>query len=44
MPCFSCLQADDIRACIQEYADLAVWTAVAGADGHPVVHVPEEEI
>jgi len=35
---------DEIRACIQEYADLAVWTAVADVDGNYVVHVPEEDV
>ncbi|KAJ9507934.1 hypothetical protein QJQ45_021173 [Haematococcus lacustris] len=38
------IKAEEIRACIQEYADLAVWTAVEDMDGNPVVHVPDEDI
>jgi hypothetical protein len=37
-------QADEIRACITEYADLAVWMAVEDMDGNYVVQVPSEDV
>ena len=36
------LQRDDILQCIKEYADISVWTVQNGADGNPVVYLPED--
>ena len=29
--------------CIQEYAEIAVWTVEKDVDGNPVVHLPSED-
>ena len=37
------LQREDIMTCIQEYAEIAVWTVEKDVDGNPVVHLPQED-
>jgi hypothetical protein len=37
-------QAEELRACIAEYSDLAVWAAVADAAGDPVVHMDAGDV
>jgi hypothetical protein len=37
-------QSDELRACITEYAELAVWTAVADADGDPMVVIDAADL
>mmetsp|Transcript_25472 Transcript_25472/g.55379 ORF Transcript_25472/g.55379 Transcript_25472/m.55379 type:complete len:729 (+) Transcript_25472:157-2343(+) len=36
------LTRDDIMNCIQEYADIAVWTVERDLEGNPIVHIPVE--
>ena len=31
-------------ACIQEYADISVWTVESGADGNPIVNIPADDL
>ena len=42
LPCRH-LQREDIMTCIQEYAEIAVWTVEKDVDGNPVVHLPQED-
>jgi hypothetical protein len=38
------VQREDIMSCIQEYADIAVWTVQKDVEGNPVVHLPLEDV
>lgn len=37
-------QREDIQECIQEYADIAVWSVQQDVEGNPVVHLPPEDL
>jgi|LauGreSBDMM110SN_4_FD.fasta_scaffold133411_1 hypothetical protein len=43
LPASCPLQREDILNCIQEYAEIAVWTVEKDVDGNPVVHLPSED-
>ncbi len=38
------LQAEELRKCVSEYAELAVWVAAADQDGNPVVHIEATDL
>lgn len=38
------ISREDILRCIQEYSDIAVWTAQDDRDGNPVIHFAAEDI
>lgn len=38
------LQREDILACVQEYADVAVWRVTDDVNGNPIVTISPEDL
>lgn len=41
---YVCVQGDQLRGAIAEYAELAVWSAVSDQDNNPVVHIEAADL